>query len=79
MDEFPAEILVNIFSSLQLRDKHVMQRVNRLWKGAADIVIPKQKRLTVYPDNHAAGNGMFVKIRFCGCNFLLSHVIEQEM
>lgn len=37
--------------TLQLHEKHVVGRVNRLWMGAADYVIAKQERLIVRPDN----------------------------
>lgn len=53
MASLPPEILEQIFSSLRFHEKHVVRRVCRLWKQAAEYVIAKHERLIVYPDNSA--------------------------
>jgi hypothetical protein len=51
MASLPNEILTNIFSFLQLNDKHVMRRVSSHWKEGAEIAITDQKQLVIHPDD----------------------------
>lgn len=57
--KLPFEVLVNVLSFIPFREKHVVRRVNSVWKAAADAAISKQKRLVVYrfgaSEHHSAG------------------------